>query len=185
MLRDIRRIARKPMITTLYSSGLQIRSTWWMTGLSVQKNGMIKKEKGLVEGQPVSFHYWAVDDGRFIGEFQLRTEFPAKVMLDIGSIGYAVRVSEWNKGYGTQILRRGLEIAKEHGMEKVLLNINEKNAASVHVCEKLGGKLWDTIERYNEAEGDHLVRRYWIMLQPKKEYNESTQGALYGIQKSH
>ena len=59
---------------------------------------------------------------------------------------------------------RGLEIAKEHGMEKVLLNINEKNAASIHICEKLGGKLWDTIERYNEAEGSHLVRRYWIML---------------------
>ena len=53
-----------------------------------------QKEKGLVEGQPGSFHYWAVDDGRFIGEFQLRTEFPPKVMLDIGSVGYAVRVSE-------------------------------------------------------------------------------------------
>ena len=133
---------------------------WFMS----TKDWYDRKEKGLVEGQPISFHYWAVDDGRFIGEFQLRTEFPPKVMLDIGSIGYAVRVSEWNKGYGTQILRRGLEIAKEHGMEKVLLNINEKNTASVHVCEKLGGKLWDTIERYNEAEGDHLVRRYWIML---------------------
>ncbi len=123
-----------------------------------------RKEKGLVEGQSVSFHYWAVDDGRFIGEFQLRTEFPPKVMLDIGSIGYAVRVSEWNKGYGTQILRQGLEIAKRYGMEKVLLIINEKNAASIHICEKLGGKLWDTIERYNEAEGHHLVRRYWIKL---------------------
>ena len=50
------------------------------------------------------------------------------------------------------------------GMEKVLLNINEKNVVSIHVCEKLGGKLWDTIERYNEAEGHHIVRRYWIML---------------------
>ena len=49
-------------------------------------------------------------------------------------------------------------------MEKVLLNINEKNAASIHVCEKLGGELWDTIERYNESEGRHFVRRYWITL---------------------
>ena len=122
------------------------------------------KERGLVEGQPAGFHYWAVDDGRFIGEFQLRTEFSPKVMLDIGSVGYAVSVSEWNKGYGTQILRLGLETAKGHGMEKVLLNINEKNAASIHVCEKLGGKIWDTIERCNESEGRHLVRRYWIML---------------------
>ena len=123
-----------------------------------------RKERGLVEGQPVSFHYWAIDDGRFIGEFQLRTEFSQKVMLDIGSIGYAVRVSEWNKGYGTQILRRGLAISKEHGMEKVLLIINEQNTASIHICEKLGGELWDTMERYNESEGRHLVRRYWIMV---------------------
>ena len=56
-----------------------------------------RKEQGLVEGQPVSFHYWAIDNGKFIGEFQLRTEFPEKVMLDIGSIGYAVRVSEQGK----------------------------------------------------------------------------------------
>ena len=123
-----------------------------------------KKENGLVEGQSRSFHYWAVDDGKFIGEFQLRTEFTEKVLTDIGSIGYAVRVSEWGKGYGTEILRRGLELAKEHGMEKVLFTINEKNAASIHVCEKLGGKLQDVIEAYNEAEGQHRLRRYWIML---------------------
>lgn len=123
-----------------------------------------KKEKGLIEGQSPSFHYWAVDDGRFIGEFQLRTEFTEKVMLDIGSIGYAVRVSEWGKGYGTEIIRQGLEIAKEHGMEKVLFTINDKNKASIHVCEKFGGKLMDKIEAFNDAEGRHLLRRYWIML---------------------
>ena len=117
-----------------------------------------------MEGQPVSFHYWAIEDGKFIGEFQLRTEFPQKVMKDIGSIGYAVRVSEQGKGYGTEILRLGLLLAKEHGMDKVLLTINEENTASIHVCEKLGGELKDTIKAYNEAEGHHLLRRYWITL---------------------
>ena len=123
-----------------------------------------KKEKGLIEGQPISFHYWAVDNGKFIGEFQLRTQFTEKVMLEIGSIGYAVRVSEWGKGYGTEILRLGLKLAQKHGMEKVLLTINEENKASVRVCEKLGGKLEDTIEAFNEAEGNHRLRRYWIVL---------------------
>lgn len=123
-----------------------------------------KKEKGLIEGQSPSFHYWAVDEGRFIGEFQLRTEFTDKVMRDIGSIGYAVRVSEWGKGYGTEIIRQGLKLAKEHGMEKVLFTINDKNKASIHVCEKLGGQLMDTIEAFNDAEGHHLLRRYWITL---------------------
>ena len=121
-----------------------------------------KKEQGLIEGQSAGFHYWAVDDGRFIGEFQLRTQFTEKVMTDIGSIGYAVRVSEWGKGYGTKILRLGLELAREHGMDRVLLTINEENTASMHVCEKLGGKLADTIEAFNEAQGHHRLRRYWI-----------------------
>lgn len=123
-----------------------------------------KKEQGLVEGQPVSFHYWAIDNGKFIGEFQLRTEFSEKVMMEIGSIGYAVRVSEQGKGYGTEIIRLGLELAKQHGLEKVLLTINDKNKASIHICEKLGGELQDTIEAYNDAEGYHLLRRYWIAL---------------------
>ncbi len=123
-----------------------------------------RKEQGLVEGQPVSFHYWAIDSGKFIGEFQLRTEFPEKVMLDIGSIGYAVRVSEQGKGYGKAILRLGLELAKQHGMEKVLLTINDENKASIHVCEALGGIWKDTIEAYNDAEGQHLLRRYWITI---------------------
>ena len=122
------------------------------------------KEKGLIPGQPVSFHYRAVDGDRFIGEFQLRPEFPEIVMRDIGNVGYPVRVSEQGKGYGTEILRQGLQIAKERGMDKVLLPINEQNAASIHVCEKLGGVLWDRIKTYNEAEGHHIKRRYRITL---------------------
>ena len=133
---------------------------WWAR----TKDWYDKKEQGLIEGQSPILHFWAVDGDKFIGEFQLRTEFTEKVLTDIGSIGYAVRASEWGKGYGTEILRQGLAIAKELGMEKVLFTINEKNAASIHVCEKLGGKLEDTIEAYNEAEGQHRLRRYWVTL---------------------
>ena len=123
-----------------------------------------KKEAGQIPGQPISFHYWAVDGERFIGEFQLRTEFTQELMSGIGSIGYAVRVSEQGKGYGTEILKQGLRIAKKHGMNRVLLNINAENLVSIHVCEKLGGKLMDEIRSYNDAEGAHLMRRYWIYL---------------------
>ena len=137
-----------------------IDDTWFLR----TKPWYDKKEHGLLVGQPISFHYWAVDDGRFIGEFQLRTQFTDKVLLDIGSIGYAVRVSEWGKGYGTEILRQGLAIAKEHQMERVLLTIHEENTASMHICEKLGGVWQDTIDAYNDTEGHHRLRRYWITL---------------------
>lgn len=123
-----------------------------------------KKEQGLLPGAARGYHFWAVDGDRFIGEFQCRTEFTEKVLNDIGSVGYAVRPTEWGKGYGAEILRQGLEIAKELGMEKVLLTVNEENKPSIRVVEKLGGVLWDTIDACNEAEGQHRLRRYWITL---------------------
>ena len=127
------------------------------------KNWYDKKETGQIK--PISFHFWAVDGEKFIGEFQLRTELTQEVMDGIGSIGYAVRVSEQGKGYGTEILKQGFHIAKEHSMDKVLMNINDENLVSAHICEKLGGKLMDKIQSYNDAEGYHMMRRYWIMIQ--------------------
>ncbi len=123
-----------------------------------------RKEQGLLPGVARSCHYWAVDGDRFIGEFQCRTDFTEKVLFDIGSVGYAVRPSEWGKGYGTMILRQGLEIAKSLGMERVLLTVNEENRPSIRVIEKLGGVLADTVDADNEAEGRHRLRRYWITL---------------------
>lgn len=80
------------------------------------------QELGLIPDQPVSFHYWAVDGDRFIGEFQLRTELTEKIMTGIGSIGYSVRVTEQGKGLGTEILRQGLGIAREHSLEKSIVD---------------------------------------------------------------
>lgn len=118
-----------------------------------------KKELGLIPDQPISFHYWVVDGDNFIGEFQLRTELSEKVITGIGSIGYSVRITEQGKGYGTEILRQGLVIAREHNLEKVLLTINDQNTVSAHICEKLSGVLMDRINAYNKNEGKHVMRR--------------------------
>lgn len=92
---------------------------------------------------PKCFHYWAVDGNKFIGEFQIRPELDDDLMLEIGSVGYSVRVSEWGKGYGKRILELGLEKARQLNLEKVLLTINEDNPASCHICEVCGGQLMD------------------------------------------
>lgn len=123
-----------------------------------------RRETERVDGASRSLHLWAVCENRFIGEFQLRFDFTEAVLRDIGSVGYAVRPSEWGKGYGTQILRQGLAIAGEMGMHRVLFTVNSENSRSCHVIEKLGGKYEDTIEAYSEAFGNHLLRRYWIDL---------------------
>ena len=72
---------------------IKIDDEWFFRTKTLYEN----KEKGLVEGQPISFHYWAVDGDKFIGEFQLRTEFTEQVLTGIGSIGYAVRVDVYKR----------------------------------------------------------------------------------------
>lgn len=123
-----------------------------------------RKERESFDGNQKGVHFWAIDNGKFIGEFQLRLELNDEIMFGIGSIGYSVRISEWGKGYGNEILKQGLDIARSYGLEKVLLNINDDNHSSIHICEKNGGVLMDKVMLESEEEGKHFVRRYWINL---------------------
>ena len=123
-----------------------------------------QKEQGLVPGYPQSIHYWAVDGDKFIGEFQLRTELTDEIMTGMGSIGYSVRVSEQGKGYGKEILRQGLDMARNHGLKQVLLTIADENFISIKLCESFGGVLTDKIMGKTEDENEFLMRRYWIYL---------------------
>jgi len=111
-----------------------------------------------------SYHYWAVDGDRFIGEFQLRTELTDEIIAGMGSIGYSVRVTEQGKGYGKELLRQGLDIARSYALEKVLMTISDTNFVSAHICESFGGVLMDKTTVTTEGEGEHLIRRYWIYL---------------------
>ncbi len=95
---------------------------------------------------------------KFIGEFQLRTEFPEKVMLDIGSVGYAVKLSEQGKGYGTAILRLSLELTKQHIIEKVLL-INDENIPSMHICGKTDPLRTKSPQRIKTISGNLASRQ--------------------------
>lgn len=123
-----------------------------------------RKERESFDGYARGVHFWAIDDSKFIGEFQLRLELNEDIMLGMGSIGYSVRVTEWGKGYGNEILKQGLEHARNYGLEKVLLNIDDDNYASIRICENNGGVLMDKVMLESKEEGKRLVRRYWILL---------------------
>ena len=77
-----------------------------------------------------------------------------------GHIGYGVRYSEWNRGYGTQMLTLALEKAKEMRISPVLITCNDDNLASARVMEKNGFVLRDKIIVTNDGK-DFLTRRYW------------------------
>ena len=69
----------------------------------------------LPENRVGQTNYWLVDDekGYFIGEVGIRHKLNDALLKRGGHIGYGIRYSEWNKGYGTKMLELALEKAKE------------------------------------------------------------------------
>lgn len=118
----------------------------------------------LPEGYVPSYDYFLVDNNKFIGIIKIRIELTPFLMRYGGNIGYAINPCYWCQGYGTKILRLGLEKAKELGMTgKVLITCDDDNIGSYKIIEKNGGLLENKIE--NESCGEHfLTRRYWIEL---------------------
>ena len=130
----------------------------------VQKFKDNRDRNKLPEGYVPSYDYFLVDGSKFVGIIHIRIELTQNLMRYGGNIGYAINPKYWRQGYGTEILRLGLEKAKELGMtDKVLITCDDDNLGSSKIIEKNGGILENKIE--NEDCGERfLTRRYWIKL---------------------
>ncbi len=124
----------------------------------------LRREQGLIEGQPKSICLWAVDDSKFIGEFQLRPDLNERIESTIGSVGYSVRITEQGKGYGKLILGEGIEYARKLGLDKLILLIDESNKPSRSLCESFDGVYYDTILVEQNDGSSTKTCRYWIHL---------------------
>lgn len=128
----------------------------------LEKYDRYRNERDLPENRVGADYYWLVDEGkgRFIGEISIRHRLTEGLRKIGGHIGYGVRYSEWNKGYGTLMLSLALEKAKERGISPVLVTCNDDNYASARVMKKNGFVLDDKI--FVPVDGkDVLIRRYW------------------------
>jgi predicted acetyltransferase len=105
--------------------------------------------------------YWLVLNGRLLGMSSLRHRLTPGLEDRGGHIGYNVRPSERQKGYGTRLLALTLRKARALGLERVLLTCDSANIASARVIEKNGGVL--ASEEPCKLDGTH-TRRYWIAL---------------------
>ena len=109
-----------------------------------------------------SYDYFAVDDDKFIGRINIRIELTPALLNYGGNIGYGINPKYWQKGYGTLLLKLGLEKAKELGLkDKVLLTCDDDNVGSYKIIEKNGGILENKIAN-TEGNETFLTRRYWI-----------------------
>ena len=113
----------------------------------------------LKSGRVPASEFWLIDDDKFIGRLSLRHELNENLLKMGGHIGYEIRPSKRNRGYGTEILRLGLEKAKELGLQRVLVTCDEDNIGSKKIIEHNGGQFENAIE----MEGDTVKKlRYWV-----------------------
>jgi predicted acetyltransferase len=122
--------------------------------------------KNLPEDWVPATTYWLIDKNKFVGHVNIRHELNYKLKMVGSHIGYAIRLSERKKGYGTEILHLALEKAREMRMKRVMLTCGDDNVGSRKIIEKNGGVL-DKVCEYNEGVAgpfQGIVRRYWIDL---------------------
>lgn len=87
--------------------------------------------------------YWGVDAGQIVGSVRLRHHLTPALQQFGGHIGYDVRPTKRQQGYGTQLLALTLIQARQIGLSSVLLTCDVDNVASARIIEKNGGLLLD------------------------------------------
>ena len=120
-----------------------------------------KDPTALIPGELPYEDFWLMDGAEWLGKLTLRTTLNEQYLHSGGHIGYEIRPSRRRRGYGTILLRLGLEKARERRLTRVLLTCDETNLGSRKIIERNGGQLENIVE-----VKDQTIRkiRYWINL---------------------
>lgn len=100
----------------------------WLSGMKNRHTG-----ENLPDGYVRENFYLCYEGNRLIGVFSLKFELTEFLSNYGGHIGYATRPSDRNRGLATQMLKQGLEMAKEFGFERILCICDNDNYASEKV----------------------------------------------------
>lgn len=121
-----------------------------------------RHDRDLPANRVGASYYWLVNEEgqRFLGEICIRHRLNDVLLQYGGHIGYAVRLGEWNKGYGTLMLSLSLPCAKEISIARCLITCDDDTPGSARVMEKNGFVLGDKVN--NVIDGRAIItRRYW------------------------
>lgn len=119
-----------------------------------------ERQKGNIPKKVPQTIFWFCEGKEIIGRINIRHRLNKSLRNVGGHIAYAIRPSARGKGYGTELLRQGLEYAKELGLSKVLLTCSDTNIGSQKVIETNGGVFKNI---YVQPDGTRK-HRYWITL---------------------
>ncbi len=108
-----------------------------------------------------TYFFIRTQDGKIIGMITIRHKLNEFLSNRGGHIGYSIRPTERKKGYGTLMLKLGLEKCRELNLSKVLITCDKINVASAKVIQNNNGILENEV--FNETFSE-IIQRYWINL---------------------
>jgi len=102
--------------------------------------------KKLPKGWTPLTTLWAVVENSVVGVVSIRHELNDQLLKIGGHIGYGIKPSERNKGYGTEACGLAITYAKKTlHINPVLITCNSDNLSARKNIEKNGGKLDDEV----------------------------------------
>jgi predicted acetyltransferase len=111
------------------------------------------EESPRPEGFVPSTTLWWVGDGDYLARIAIRHQLTTRLREIGGHIGYDVRPSARRRGHATAMLAATLPVARELGIDPVLVICDADNTGSKNVIEANGGAIED-------QRGPKL--RYWV-----------------------
>jgi len=103
------------------------------------KNDNMANGIGLEDWMVPQNMYWLYVNGNPVGMGKLRTRLTEKLKIDGGHCGYGIAASHRNRGYGTLLVKMLAKEAAALGLDKILLTVQNDNAASIKVAVGSGG----------------------------------------------
>jgi predicted acetyltransferase len=97
----------------------------------------------LPEGFVPCTTLWWVNGDAYLGRIAIRHELTPWLLEFGGHVGYDVRPTARRRGHATAMLQAALPVARELGIESVLITCDVANIASRKVIESCGGHLED------------------------------------------
>ena len=129
--------------------------------MDIDKYDIFKVFEDYMIGKNLPYNYvattylWLVGRDEFIGEISIRHKLTNSLIRFGGNIGYGIRYSKWNNGFGTIMLAMALGYAKDVlRLKKVLITCYDGNIGSARVIEKNGGLLQDKIVNVISGVGE-------------------------------
>jgi predicted acetyltransferase len=124
----------------------------------VAQMATMESGEGLPAGKVRAANWVADVDGVLVGTISVRFALNDFLATRGGHIGYAVHPEHRRRGYATEMLRLGIDLARSQGVGDLLVTCNDDNVGSAAVIERCGGVL----ESVRHDDQGVPFRRYWF-----------------------